>query len=337
MIRAFCHALAAFALGASASTSAGERLSLMTDLQAAYKGSLSFETYHMLFFFQSRPRKEFEFQTQLSPTPNFFEVGFWLGPKTKFRLGKIFIPFESRSPHVTYGGRVNTSATAHPGTEAFLPDYWAEYGLGFETTLFEDQDFRLNLDAVLVNGLREGGTDPNATTSLPSYPSFSDSSLLLVPDNNSDKAIGGRVEAKIFDAVTVGAATYRCRYTNEGNLYRSLWIYGADVGINIEGLILRAGYIGMEVGLVSPGTRMLRGGVFAELGGQFGKWRALARTGTYQSDSRVHTPGDQQLVGVSFRYQAHPFFISASYHHDFLVNSAKTVFDYGAIGVGVYL
>lgn len=318
-------------------TSAAEKLRFMADVNALYKGTFGFESYHALFFFQTRPRPEFDFRAQLSPTPAFFEIGLWLGQKTKLRLGKIFVPFESRNPHVTYGGRVNASVTAHPGADAFLPDYWAEYGIGLETTLYEDSEFRWNLDLVVVNGLREGGTDPNATSGLTSYPSFNDSSLLVVPDNNFDKGIGGRVEAKIYDAIQVGAATYRSRYTNEGNLYRSLWMYGADVGVQIEGFLLRAGYIGMEVGLVSPGTRMLRGGFFAELGGQWGRWRVLARTGTYQSDSRVHTPADQQLAGLSLRYQFHPFFVNFFYAHDFLVNSTKTVFDYGAVGMGVSL
>ncbi len=269
--------------------------------------NLSFDSFHTFLFFELLPTPDIQFSFDISPQPKFFELDTQVNKRLQFRVGKIWIPFDDMAPHNLFGGRVNTSRLAIGS--AFLPDIWTDLGAGFKLQIFDSPKFAMELHGYIVNGFHDGGTDLANPTSGPSgYPSFAD--LTIGPDNNRDKAIGGRVHMLIYNRLGIGASYYTGQWNADtGAPALRLNILGIDSQLRIGPLELRGGLCAKTWDLPagSPvSTTANGGGDYVEAGLKFGgkrEWKFLARAGTIQLDDRVVDITDQRIVGGALLYQ----------------------------------
>lgn len=285
---------------------------------------LTFQNFHSLLLFEMLPDNKLQFSFDVNPTPRYYELAYQMTPKLQLRAGKIWIPFDDMAPHNIFGGRVNVSRLAQPNssTGVFLPDLWTDLGVGFKLSAVDKPKFTLDFHGYVVNGFGSGGTDP--TGSGATYPSFSDSSIASA-DNNRDKAIGGRVHARLFKFFGLGASYYMGRWNDDSEAEsRRLSILGLDSQFRFTSTELRLGLASMSVSQTPE--NFSRGGFYGEIGQRFGpdrRWKLLLRGGTIQHDNRVIDVTDQQLVGATLIYQPGLIEYSIEHSRDLKEVSAK--------------
>jgi hypothetical protein len=310
----------------------------------------SFKNYHSYLFFELIPTPTIQFSFDVEPSPKYYELDLQATPKLQVRIGKIWIPFDDLSPHNIFGGRVNTSylATNTLGN-VFLPDIWADLGVGIKYNLIDTRLLSVDLHLYVVNGFGSGGNDPFGSASAP-YPNFAVTGQLAgTPDNNSDKAIGGRVHATFLSGLSLGASFYTGRWTNDtgpsAEPSERVNILGLDAQLRINRAELRTGLAYMNCGLV-PGTdttgatSFSRAGAYVEGGLKFGPkqdWKVLARTGDVQLDSRGDLPSDQIIAGGTLLYKPGLIEYSVEFSHDLLDRPGKLSYNYfaGRVIVGL--
>jgi len=265
---------------------------------------LTFDNYHSFLFFEISPTPDMQFSFDVNPSPRYYELDYMVHPKIQMRAGRIWIPWDDLSPHNIYGGRVNVSRLQAPGTAAFLPDLWTDLGVGARLTAIDSLNLSLVIDAYVVNGFHDGGSDPSPITANDptGYPSFSDSGSTF--DNNRNKAVGGRVHALLFKKLGLGASFYTGRWNNQDLDPQSLTMIGFDGQLRLGRTEFRAGLATFLVNI--PGASFNRGGTYIELGerlGAEGKVKLLGRAGLVQLDSRVIDITDQTIGGVTLLWQ----------------------------------
>lgn len=287
----------------------------------------SFNNFHTVLMVDFLPSSELQFAMGIAPpsaVPRFFELDYRVAERLQVRLGRIWIPFDMMSPHNTFGGFINTSRMRAANQENFLPDVWADLGVGAKYTFIERPDLKLDGDLYVVNGLREGGLDPRGETT--SYPNFLEAST--DPDNNVDKAFGARVHALINQVWGVGGSFYTGRWTNDANPAGRITMLGLDAQCRaVKRWEFRFGYAFMSVGLPSATTRTsyVRGGLYTEA-----TYRLLdnintgVRFGVTQNDSGVSDPNDRTNLGVKVDYLFSPILqFSFQYYHDLRFEPGK--------------
>jgi hypothetical protein len=298
--------------------------------------NFSFDSYHQFLFFEILPTPDIQFSFDVSTSPKYFELDYQITPKLQMRAGKIWIPFDDMSPHNIFGGRVNVSRLAVPNAPAFLPDLWTDLGIGAKYSLIDKPKFSLELHAYIVNGFRDGGKDAVAPNS--PYPSFAD--LPTAPDNNRDKAIGGRVHTLIAQKVGLGFSYYNGRWNADGpnTVPMRLSIMGVDAQLRIKDTEFRTGLATMAVNLPT-GRVANRGGAYVELGQKFGAksdWKLLGRAGLLQLDdgvldtSATQAVGDEQIVGGTILWKPSLIQYSIEYSQDLKYAPAKPNYSYTA-------
>lgn len=286
---------------------------------------LSFDNYHSFVLADVFPRPELHFMFDVNPAPRFYELDYQATPSLTIRGGKIFIPFDEMDPHNSFGGRFNTSLVAQPGGAAFLPDIWADYGLGLRIQLADSKELSAVADLYVTNGFGYGGTDPLGHSSY--YPSFS--TPTSVPPNSNDsntteKAFGMRLHANIMGTLGVGVSAYTNRYTPDFTDTGRILMLGLDSQLRFAtGTDFSMGYVYTSVGLVgvTPGsgepTSFLRGGLYVNASQKLSdRWKLTLAFGMTQNDNRVSQPTDEELLGFRLEYNIMLMKFFLEYYHD---------------------
>jgi hypothetical protein len=299
---------------------------------------LTFDNYHSFLFFEIQPTPEMQFSFDVNPAPRYYELDYTIHPRIQLRAGRIWIPWDDLSPHNIFGGRVNVSRLQPPGVALFLPDLWTDLGVGAKFTLIDTMELNLTLDAYVVDGFHDGGSDPSPITANDptGYPNFADSGSTF--DNNRDKAIGGRVHAMLFGRLGLGASFYTCQWNNQGLDPQRMTIVGFDGQLRFVKTEFRAGITTMLVNI--PGASYNRGGLYVELGQKLGaenKWKLLGRAGTVQLDSRVIDITDETIGGAMLLWQPGLVQYSIETNYDFNDVVGKPNRSYSALRLVVAL
>lgn len=279
-------------------------LNLMGRSQVA---PLTFQSIHHFLFFELSPSPELQFNFHISDNPYFYELDYLLTKRLKLRFGRIYIPFDDMTPHNIFGGRTNVGTFAlNTNTDAaFLPTLWTELGVGLRY-IFKDTP-KLFIEGALqfTNGFQGGGTDPAATpvaTVSASYPNirFTNDSIRAI-DNNDDKAISGRIAARINNRVGLGASFYTAAFTDRSvEVSQRITGYGVDAQVFWSRVTLRSGLAVFNVTQPAPSKAFSRSGAYGELSYKLDrakKWTLQGRGGVVQLDDRVIDVTDQRIVG----------------------------------------
>ncbi len=306
---------------------------------------LSFDTFHSFLFFELLATPDLQFSFDISTSPRFYELDYQVHPRIQLRAGKIWIPFDDMAPHNIFGGKVNVSRLAIPNAPAFLPDLWTDLGVGAKAMIIDTKSFDLEGHLYVVNGFRDGGKDPlNPETGVTGYPSFND--IPSAPDNNRDKAIGGRLHALLLSRLGLGLSYYTGKWNSDSQAEaKRLSILGFDAQLRIKGFEARSGIVSMAVDLPT-GKTANRGGLYIELGQRFGaagQWKLLARGGLLQFDDRVldtsptTSIGDQRLIGASLLYKPGLIQYSIETSRDLKESPNKSNYSYTAARIVIAL
>lgn len=301
---------------------------------------LTFSNVHTLSMVDVVPNDKVQFSFELSPTARFYQVTFTPNPKWEMRLGRIFIPFDLLGPsfpHNLFGGFVNVSQFRQTGGTPFLPDIWTDLGIAGKYWFFNSGTFSLNTQLYLVNGFGAGTSDPKGEVGT-LYPNFGSTPNT---DNNTDKAIGGRVEAGFGNTLAVGGSFYTGRYSNDADQDRRILMLGLDAQIKSNlGIELKGGYTYMQVDLPTAASvpSMRRGGYYGEVLKRFGRrWKIFARGGASQNDSRSVSVDDLMMVGGGAIYSLGFVQVSLMYQRDLNQVTGKQSYEFGAMRAAIML
>lgn len=310
----------------------------------SWKGSSSesdftFDSYHQRLMVEFTPTPDLMFGGEILDK-KYFETDYMLTSRLQVRWGRIWIPFDDMSPHNTFGGRINTSEFRQGNETAFLPDIWADLGIGFKLTLADSSAVSSELHFYVVNGFQEArGRSPvqgeDSTGTNAAYPSF-DGTSGGAGDNNNDKAMGARWHGLFGRRFGLGVSVYRDVYTNKGEESRGLLILGTDLQLRPTNTTeIRLGYTTMRVSLdptASSKDSYMRGGTYAELGQKFGtdnRWKFLLRAGSSQNDNRVVDVSDKSIVGFTLLKNFGSVEPQLTYFRDLHQVPGKIAYNYG--------
>lgn len=288
--------------------------------------NFTFDNYHSFLFFEILPSPTLMFTFDVNPTaPKFYELDWQANKRLTVRVGKIFIPFDdisSQSPHNIFGGRVGVSRLSlDPNGATFLPDVWADLGVGLKYVFVDTSLLYVEGHIYVVDGFQDGGSDPNVGTGANQdpqgtpYPNFSQNGGLVTgnaADNNRDKAFGARAHWLIANRLGIGASLYTARWSADSEPNERVMIYGLDSQLRLPWAELRAGVGLMNVGMPVNGS-FNRSGTYGEIGHNFGyldRWKILGRVGTLSLDSRVNAITDETIIGGTLLYR--PGFVEFS-------------------------
>lgn len=286
--------------------------------------ALTFSNFHGLLLFEMVPTPDltFSFDLGLGSNPRFYELDYQVNKRLQVRIGKIWIPFDDMSPHNIFGGRVNVTKLApeNSNTGRFLPDIWAEHGVGLKYNLMDTKSLYSDFHFYIVNGFKQGGTDPKPDSTNP-YPDFGDTTL-SAEDNNRDKGFGARINAKINGGMLGGGLSYyTAQWTTDlinNETSGRVNILGIDSQLRVGTNELRVGYATMAVGFPN-GESFSRAGMYAEASRKLGamqNWKVLLRGGTISLDNRVLDTSDQTIVGATILYKPNIIEYSLSHSRD---------------------
>jgi hypothetical protein len=287
--------------------------------------NFTFDNYHSFLFFEIVPSPTVMFTFDVNPTaPKFYELDWQATKRLTLRVGKIFIPFDdisSQSPHNIFGGRVGISRLSlDPSGATFLPDVWADLGIGAKYVFVDTSALLMEGHLYVVDGFQDGGTDPNPNDPAGTpYPNFSQNGGLVTgnaADNNRDKSVGARLHLLFGSRWGLGGSVYTGRWTadNGANAAPSerVMAYGLDSQLRLNWAEFRVGLALMNVGM-PVGSSFNRSGTYGEIGHHFGyldRWKILGRVGTLDLDSRVDSITDETIVGGTILYR--PGFVEFS-------------------------
>lgn len=307
------------------------------------ESDFGFDSYHQRLMVEFTPTPELMFQGELLDK-KYFETDYMLTPRLQVRWGKIWIPFDDMSPHSMFGGRINTTDFRQTGESAFLPDIWADLGIGFKYLLSDSLNFQSELHFYVVNGFRQASAgspiqdEQNAATP---YPSF-EGTPGVSGDNNNAKALGARWHAVMGRRFGLGASVYKDTYTDkayssqEGKKALGILIVGVDAQLRPTTTTeIRAGYVTMKADLdadLSNKASFTRGGTYVELGQRFGtedRWKFLIRAGASQNDNRVVDVSDKTIVGATILKNFGSVEAQVNYYRDLHQVPQKTAYNYG--------
>lgn len=321
--------------GSEASHGSGLHFSLYFDFwiksqpgaRNAQGSGFTFDNIHNFFLVEVSPSPDIQFSAEIQPSPRYFELDYQLTRWLQLRLGKIWIPFDQMSPHNLFGGRMNATDLRVNGEAAYLPDIWAELGVGFKFNVFERENFSLISHLYLVNGFTGGGTDPISGAAA-IYPSFSESGV-RVDDNNRNKAFGGRVHALLYRTVGIGMSFYTGQYSDKDQVPLSLTLYGFDTQLHFDRLEFRFGFTNGDVDLVNTtagGSTYSRPAYYLESSYKLGEkrdWKVLLITGGVNNDNRISDVNDQTILGGKILYRPNNIEWGLQYSRDLKELAAK--------------
>ncbi len=310
---------------------------------------LTFDSYHQRVLVEFTPNPDLMFQADISSwagqSPKYYEVDYMLTPKIQGRWGRIWIPFDDMAPHNIFGGRLNTSKFFQGNETSFLPDIWADMGMGLKFTLADTSGFASDLNVYVVNGFQDGGTSPVAGEGgSVTYPAFAGTSGAST-DNNNAKGMGARWHSVMGRRFGLGASVYKDTYT--GSLEtdaKGLIIMGLDAQLRPTATTeIRVGYTTMKVDIganhqvglpITPDkSSFTRSATYVELGQKFGaddRWKFMLRAGSSQNDNRVVDVSDKSIVGFTLLKNFGSVEGQFSYSRDLHQVPSKFAYNYGA-------
>lgn len=290
----------------------------------------TFENYHALFLVDFIPKPDIQFSFEVNPSPKYYEFDYQVTPNLQVRAGRIWIPFDDMNPHNTYGGYMNNSKLYPPGSTPFLPDIWADLGVGVKYKILDQSDLNVTGHLYLVNGFGSAGADTIGGSQ--AYPQFATTQTI---DNNTDKAIGGRIHALFQHTIGLGFSVYSGRYTDQAADSQRILMLGFDGQLRLRTrTTARIGYVYMSVGLLPPATEssFQRAGFYAELEQKFLKgWFAGVRGGLLNPDNRIADLSDQTVVGGRVGYEQDIWQLQLQYHKDLNDAVGKTGKEFTAL------
>jgi hypothetical protein len=307
------------------------------------QGTLTFEGYHQRMLVEYTPSPDLMFQADISSwqSPKYYEVDYMLTRSLQIRWGRIWIPFDDMSPHSIFGGRMNTSEFFQPNETAFLPDIWADMGMGLKIILADSSKFSSDFHAYAVNGFQSGGTSPvQGEGGVIEYPDFAGTTGAS-SDNNNNKAMGARWHSVFGQRFGIGGSFYTGAYTPKSVPdSKTITMLGGDIQLMPTNTTqIRFGIVSMKVGLYSPPATPIakdsfsRGGSYVELGQKFGaenRWKFLIRAGKSQNDNRVVDVSDKTLVGATLLRNFGAVEAQLTFFKDMNTVAAKSAYNYGA-------
>jgi len=312
------------------------------------RSDFTFDSYHQRMLVEFTPNPDLMFQADVSTwagqSPKYFEVDYMLSQSIQLRWGRIWIPFDDMAPHSIFGGRINTSKFFQGDETAFLPDIWADMGVGLKFILGDSGAFSSNLNIYVVNGFQDGSSSPvSGEGTNVTYPNFAGTSGAST-DNNNAKGMGARWHSLTGRRFGVGASVYRDTYTGSSEATsKGLLMVGLDAQFRPTSTTeLRAGYTKMKVEIGSSTTgsgtppakdSFLRTAVYAEIGQKFGsedRWKFLLRGGMSQNDNRVIDVSDKTIVGATLLRNFGAVEAQLTYARDLNVVATKFAYNYGA-------
>jgi hypothetical protein len=170
---------------------------------------------------------EFEFEHGGSDAePPFIEqayVDVWFLRNMGFRIGAMLTPFNRFDDF--HGPLENLLVTRPQMSREIGVSAWKEVGINLHGNIFIHDNFYLNYDAYVINGLGSGSRLRNSRQ---------------YRDNNDAKSFGFRLSGVIADRWEAGASYYRGAWDDDGDL--SLSMYGFHLLGNIGEFKLFAEY-----------------------------------------------------------------------------------------------
>ncbi len=297
---------------------------------------ITFRSFHTLLLVEFAPNPDFQFGFEVNPTPRYYELDYNITPKLQIRVGRIWIPFDDLNPHNSFGGRVNTSPLSQDGITSFLPDIWADLGVGVRYQLLETNSLAVVTHAYIVNGFTDDGRDPRLGTQ-GDYPDFSNAPTL---DNNGAKSVGARLQTTFFNRMSFGASMYTGRYTDEDKETASIFMWGADSQLRFGAIEVKVCYISMNSSLLppSPEESFTRGGVYGEGSVRLNeKVRVRVRAGISQLDERVLSVNDQTIIGADVSYNFGLVELGAIHNRDLNTVTGKQNYTFTALRMRLIL
>jgi hypothetical protein len=307
------------------------------------ESDFEFDSYHERLMVEFTPTPDLMFQADLLDK-KYFETDYMLTPRLQVRWGRIWIPFDDMSPHSMFGGRINTSEFRQGNETAFLPDIWADLGMGIKYTLADSAGYSSELHFYVVNGFHESrGTSPvqgeqnggSPAGTNAAYPDFTGTSG-TAGDNNNAKAFGARWHSVFGRRFGLGLSVYKDDYGNKDEGKFGILMLGIDAQLRPTNTTeIRAGYVTMKVDLdqgASGKGSFMRGGTYIELGQKFGqddRWKFLLRAGSSQNDNRVVDVSDKSIVGATLLKNFGSVETQLNYFHDLHQVPGKIAYDYG--------
>lgn len=310
---------------------------------------LTFDSYHQRVLVEFTPNPDLMFQADISSwagqSPKYYEVDYMLSKGIQLRWGRIWIPFDDMAPHSIFGGRLNTSKFFQGNETAFLPDIWADMGMGLKFTLADSSAFSSDLNLYVVNGFQDDGTSPVAGEGTDvTYPVFSGTSGAST-DNNNAKALGARWHSLMGRRFGLGASVYRDTYTSAAvTTPKNLLMLGLDIQLRPTSTTeIRVGYTTMKIDIgantkasvpVIPAKNSFnRSATYVELGQRFGtddRWKFLLRAGSSQNDNRVVDVSDKSIIGATLLKTFGSVEGQLTYSRDLHQVPVKIAYNYGA-------
>lgn len=296
------------------STTAEPHFSVFFDLIMGYrpgKENFSFLNFHPLLFFEIVPTSDIIFSFEVNSNPRFYELDYQASKALTLRVGKIYIPFDDMNPHNLFGGIIGTGSMAF-GSTAYLPDIFADLGVGLKYIIMDTKDIKLESHFYVVNGF---GPANAATNDVPNFSSVGSA------DVNDNKSIGGRFHALISRFVGIGFSFYTGRWSNANGPVNHLLMLGGDAQIRLPKTEIRAGFSTMQVGYETTliGTPYNRSGMYVELQQKFGgrdEWRGIARLGSLDTNDSIVDNSDNFIVGGGIRWKPNVITLSLEHYQD---------------------
>ena len=206
---------------------------IYTEFFASQGSTDTFDIHYLNIALSGRLHKklsyhvEFEFEHGGSGAePPFIEqayVDVWFLRNMGFRIGAMLTPFNRFDDF--HGPLENLLVTRPQMSREIGVSAWKEVGINLHGNIFIHDNFYLNYDAYVINGLGSGSRLRNSRQ---------------YRDNNDAKSFGFRLSGVIADRWEAGASYYRGAWDDDGDL--SLSMYGFHLLGNIGEFKLFAEY-----------------------------------------------------------------------------------------------
>jgi hypothetical protein len=165
----------------------------------------SFSKNHSYLMLHASPTDKISvgFDVQFS---HFYEIEYFPVSNLSLKVGKIFLPFGDYHYHPVYGGKVFSV------DNDLFPNWFTDFGMAMGHRLLDSDYVSLNYDLFVSNGFRDssnGDLNMNA--------------IGFSSDNNSEKAVGGRMRSTWFGRYNVTASGMYDRWSDNGDASLGLW------------------------------------------------------------------------------------------------------------------
>lgn len=195
----------------------------------------SFSSNHTYLMLQASPTDKLRvgFDVQFN---EFYEIEYFPVPRLSIKVGKIYLPFGDYHHHPIYGGKV------YSVDNDLFPNWFTDFGIGFGHHLLDTDNISMKYDLFVSNGFRDG-SDGDINMNAIGFSS----------DNNSEKALGGRVKTTWFGRYNLTASGMYDQWADKGDASLKMWALDLSTNSGIVALPvlkhinLKLGYLDKHV------------------------------------------------------------------------------------------